>query len=244
MLVIPVIDVRHGVVVRAVAGDRANYKPIVSPLFAGCDPRSAVAGLMALHPFPVIYLADLDAIEGRASNTAVISNLANQYPGVEFWIDQSACTASGVGELLKSPNVAAVIGSETGISPAEIRALVELYADRLILSLDHRASGFIGDQQVLADQTCWPSRIIAMTLANVGTAKGPDLATLRAIKQRHPVGHVYAAGGIANPADLAAAQQAGASGALVASALHAQTITAGDLLEITGRISAIRGTNG
>jgi uncharacterized protein related to proFAR isomerase len=229
VLVIPVIDVRHGVVVRAVAGDRTNYKPIVSPLFKGCDPRAAVAGLMALHPFHVIYLADLDAIEGRASNHATISVLANQHPSLEFWLDQSARTAWAVGELLKFPNAAAVIGSETGIAPAEIRAIAALYGERIVLSLDHRATGFIGEPDVLADQTCWPDRVIAMTLAQVGTAKGPDLATLRAMKQRHPAGHVYAAGGIANPADLAAARQAGASGALVASALHAQTITAGDL---------------
>lgn len=235
MQVIPVIDVRHGVVVRAVTGDRANYQPIVSPLFEGNSPSAAVRGLMAFHPFPVIYAADLDAIEGRACHAKIIRELANDHRGVEFWIDQGARTLSDVADLLALENVSAVIGSESGITPAEVRALVVGHGQRIILSLDHRASGFLddpgflGDPGVLADQTCWPDRVIAMTLAQVGTAKGPDVATLRSIKHRHPSCHVYAAGGIANSADLTAARQAGASGALIATALHAQTITAGDL---------------
>ena len=229
MQVIPVIDIRHGVVVRAVAGDRANYQPIVSPLFDGCDPRVAARGLMALYPFPVIYLADLDAIEGRTRNATLISALTQDHPGVEFWIDQSARVLSDVARLLALQNVSAVIGTETNITPGEMHALLANLGQRIILSIDHRASGYIGDPGVLADPKCWPNRLIAMTLASVGTAQGPDLATLRSITQRHPNGKVYAAGGIRTPSDLTSAKSVGASGALVSTALHAQTITASDL---------------
>ena len=45
---------------------------------------------------------------------------------------------------------------------------------------------------------------------------------------------VYAAGGVRNRADLEALRAAGAAGALVATALHAGTIKAGDLVEIAG----------
>ena len=80
MDVIPVIDIRHGTAVRAVAGDRANYRPLVSPLCAGSEPGDVARGLMALHPFPVIYVADLDAIEGRDANLALSGELARAHP--------------------------------------------------------------------------------------------------------------------------------------------------------------------
>lgn len=235
MQVIPVIDVRQGVVVRAVAGDRANYQPIASPLFEGSTPHAALAGLMALHPFPVIYCADLDAIEGRGGNPEIAPTLIQAHPGVSLWMDQGARTLPDVANQLALSALSAVIGSETGITPDELRALTARFGNQIILSLDFRKHAFVGDAGLLADTSCWPTRVIAMTLANVGTGQGPDLETIAAIKQRHPTGIIYAAGGIRNGADLRAAHQAGAAGALVASALHAQTITADDLGKVTGR---------
>jgi uncharacterized protein related to proFAR isomerase len=235
--VIPVIDVRHGVVVRAIAGDRANYKPIVSPLFQGSAPHAAIAGLMALHRFPVIYCADLDAIEGRGGNVSLLGTLADGHPGVCLWVDAGARTASDIARHLSRPNIKAVIGSETGVTANEVRELKSHFGDTIILSLDFRGRRFVGDPGLLADQSCWPARIIAMTLANVGMGQGPDIATLAGIKQRCSNGLIYAAGGIRDGADLIAVSQAGAHGALVSSALHAQTLTADDLGKVTGRQS-------
>jgi uncharacterized protein related to proFAR isomerase len=235
--VIPVIDVRHGVVVRAIAGDRANYQPIVSPLFEGSAPHAAISGLMALYRFPVIYIADLDAIEGRGGNVSLLGALADSHPGVGLWVDAGARTTSDVARQLSLSNISAVIGSETGVTANEMRELKSQFGDTIILSLDFRGSGFVGEPELLADPTAWPNRVIAMTLANVGMGQGPDIATLASIKQRHPGGLIYAAGGIRNAADLQAGSQAGAHGALVSSAVHAQTITADDLGKVTGRHS-------
>jgi uncharacterized protein related to proFAR isomerase len=233
--VIPVIDVRFGAVVRAIAGNRADYRPIVSPLFEGSEPRAAVRGLMALYPFPVIYVADLDAIEGRPSNPGLFAAIAADHAGVELWVDQGARTLADVARQLWVDGVSAVVGSETGITAGELRALAARFGPRIVASLDFRVTGFVGRPEVLADPDCWLDRVIAMTLAHVGVAQGPDLATLSDIARRHPGGSVFAAGGIRHAADLAAARSAGACGALVSSALHAQTITAADLMEVCGR---------
>jgi phosphoribosylformimino-5-aminoimidazole carboxamide ribotide isomerase len=89
---------------------------------------------------------------------------------------------------------------------------------------------------LLEDTTLWPERIIAMTLARVGSGEGPDLDRIAAIAAKAGESRrVYAAGGIRHRADIEAARAAGAAGALVATALHAGTITAGDLFEIAGR---------
>ena len=263
MHVIPVIDVRNGVAVRAVAGDRATYRPLVSPLCPGSEPASVASGLMALHPFPVIYLADLDGIEGRGANLELVRELAGLTgnggrgdaspvrPGPDgsgdhaarrvsqgvsnrpadrtLWVDNGAMTMAGVSELCVIPSTDIVVGSETGIRPHALRDLEAQFPGRLILSLDFRADGFMGDPALLAEPASWPERVIVMTLAQVGGQGGPDLARIAAITQRAGRRLVYAAGGIRNRADLEAAARAGATGALVSTALHARTLTVSDL---------------
>ena len=249
MEVIPVIDIRYGVVVRAVAGDRANYQPIVSPLFDGCDPCAAVAGLMALHRFPVIYVADLDGIEGRGANWAVLRALGVAHPGVGFWVDSGARAVGDVAQLLDVPGAVGVIGSETGIGKAELEAIRADFAGRVVISLDFRSgvSGppplapprkgegniveFVGRPEVLEHAASWPERVIAMTLGRVGTNRGPDRAVLADIVARSAGRQVFAAGGVRDGDDLRALAGMGIAGALVSSALHARTITADDLGE-------------
>ena len=261
MDVIPVIDVRMGVAVKAIAGDRANYKPLATPLCEGSDPRAVLDGLMALHPFPLIYLADLDGIEGRGANLMMIGECVGRVEAAlsqprpdtlgtleirrvsaqvgastrptdapfALWVDTGARSSGDVAALLKRAGVCCVIGSETGIGPEEFTALDALFPGRLVLSLDFRADGYVGDPALLADPARWPSRVIAMTLAKVGGGQGPDLGRITDLKQRAGDRLIYAAGGIRNRADLDAAAAAGAAGALISSALHAQTITAADL---------------
>lgn len=228
--VIPVIDVRHGVVVRAVAGDRANYQPIVSPLFAGCQPSAAVSGLMALHAFSVIYVADLDGIEGRGSGSMGLADqLLNVHPGVELWADCGCRATDSVEALLTLDRVRAVIGSETGVTAAELNLLKIRFGDKIVLSLDFRGDDFVGDPVLLARPEVWPNRVIVMTLGSVGRNGGPDYQRLRHIAALAPHATLYAAGGVRDGADLSALTAMGISGVLVSSALHAQTITADDL---------------
>ena len=149
--------------------------------------------------------------------------------GSALWVDNGAMTAAAVSELHGMPSVTVVIGSETGIGPREMGALDGRFPGRLILSLDFRGTAFVGDPALLADSACWPERVIVMTLAQVGGQGGPDLARVAAITQRAGRRLVYAAGGIRNRADLEAAGRAGATGALISTALHAQTLTSSDL---------------
>ena len=71
-----------------------------------------------------------------------------------------------------------------------------------------------------------------MTLARVGSANGPDLDRLAAIKAAAPDKLIYAAGGVRDPADLAALRRAGIAGALVASSLHNGKLTGAQLARL------------
>lgn len=238
--VIPVIDVRHGVAVRAVAGDRQTYRPLETPLATSPGPEAIAAGLMALHTFPVIYVADLDGIEGRGADRSLASRIAATASSrAEVWIDSGATALEERAISAEAPTIRDVLGSESGWTPASLGALTRMQRSRIVLSLDFRGDEFIGDPGLLSSPECWPDRVVVMTLGRVGRSQGPDLDRLSDIlgraQGRPGVTEVYAAGGVRGRDDLSNLDRLGVAGALVSSALHAQTITANDLEEIAGR---------
>jgi phosphoribosylformimino-5-aminoimidazole carboxamide ribotide isomerase len=227
MDLIPVIDVKDGVAVRAFRGRRAEYRPLETPLAQGSDPVAVARGLLALFPFSTLYVADLNGIEGRGASADLAERLIEARPGVAIWVDN--------GSLGTQRHGVTVVGSESVKSADALAALRGLPADGFVLSLDFKGSEFAGPAALLNETTLWPERVIVMTLARVGSGEGPDLDRIAAIAARAGARRVYAAGGIRHRADVEAARAAGAAGALIATALHAGTITAGDLLEIAGR---------
>ena len=68
-----------------------------------------------------------------------------------------------------------------------------------------------------------------LDLARVGSGEGPDVALLGELHARFPDVELLAGGGVRDAADLRALAGAGASGALVATALHGGAIGAGEL---------------
>jgi phosphoribosylformimino-5-aminoimidazole carboxamide ribotide isomerase len=236
MEVIPVIDVRHGLAVAAVRGARASYPPLVTPLVSrgaeGSDPAAVARGLRRLFPFAVLYVADLDGIEGRGTDAGLWARVAAEMPEAEIWIDAGWRPHDIAGEA--ASGATRVIGSES-LKAGDVGKLARLPAHAYVLSLDFKGEEFAGPEELLARPELWPQRVIVMTLARVGSGEGPDLARLRKIMERADGRKVYAAGGVRNVVDIAACAQAGAAGVLVATALHAGTITAGDLLQIAGR---------
>src|SRR5690349_3902418 len=85
--IVPVLDLKGGVVVHARAGERDRYLPIRSRLAEGSVPEAMIDGLLSVAPFRRLYIADLDAIERRGDHRAVIAELARRHPGIEFWVD-------------------------------------------------------------------------------------------------------------------------------------------------------------
>lgn len=230
MEVIPVIDIRNGAAVRAVAGRRSEYQPLATPLARTSDPRDVARGLMSLYDFHALYIADLDAIERRGGNDAAIAAIVDSVRPARLWIDAGFRGYADAGRWLSLPNVDVVLGSESLADPDELRHRRD--DPRVVLSLDFSERGFLGDHRLLAADHFWPSRLIAMTLARVGAKQGPDLSLFADIAARADGRRIYAAGGVRDLADLLALKEAGAAGALVATALHDGRLTASDLNRI------------
>jgi uncharacterized protein related to proFAR isomerase len=219
--IIPVIDIMGGVAVRAVGGRRAEYRPLETPLAASSDPCAAAEGLLRLHPFGTIYIADLDAIMGQGGDDGALSRLSAAFPKVEFWIDRGGLAPP------VAANFTRVIGSESLPTTA---AAPDLSKERnAILSLDFDARGFRGPPELEREPALWPSRVIVMTLAKIGGGAGPDFARLAEIKARAGSREVYAAGGLRGAEDLAGLAGQGIAGALLATALHEGLIGAREL---------------
>jgi phosphoribosylformimino-5-aminoimidazole carboxamide ribotide isomerase len=237
MDIVPVIDLCDGEAVRAVEGRRADYRPLVTPLARTSAPCDVVAGLLRLHPFRAVYVADLDAIEGKGAslgtNRATIEKLATTFPRQRFFVDAGARDPASLRDWLTLPQIEAVLGSE---SLASVEPLRELGRDpRILLSLDFRGDRFLGPPELLDRPELWPQRVVVMTLARVGAPFGPDVERLLAVKSRAENRPLYAAGGVRDVRDLDALRAAGATGALVASALHDGRLTPDDLDRLQGR---------
>ncbi|MCZ7595187.1 MAG: HisA/HisF-related TIM barrel protein [Hyphomicrobium sp.] len=234
MDVIPVIDVRHGVAVAAVRGQRADYRPLATPLAQGCDPVAVARGYAALFTFPILYVADLDGIEGHGRDAGLAARLAAALPKARLWIDDGTPPGAAARRIAEEEHATPVIGTESLHGPEDIAALRALPGDAYVLSLDFRNDSFVGPAIVLDEPQHWPDSIIVMTLARVGSGEGPDIAAIAAIVTRAGSRRIYAAGGVRDRADIVKLHAAGASGVLAATALHRGTLKAGDLEEIAG----------
>lgn len=221
MDIIPVIDLKGGQAVHARQGERDTYEPVRSRLCPGSDVVDVARGYVGVYPFSILYVADLDAIQGHGDNLQDLERLRGALPDLRLWVDSghaedSACRAwlaRGLGDL--------VIGSESLADGAPLTRLGdEIKAGRVVLSLDFQGDRFLGPAAVLARPEIWPDEVIVITLSRVGSGRGPDLERLGAIRAKANSRRVYAGGGARDADDLWTLRNLGLAGALVATALH------------------------
>jgi phosphoribosyl isomerase A len=223
MNLIPVVDLMQGQVVRAQRGQRASYRPIVSTLCAGAEPATVARALATHCAARQLYVADLDALQGRCAQTGALRDIVRALPGVEIWLDAGFADAAAAAALHEqlgadAERVVSVFASESLRSRQALQGLAS--SPGAVLSLDRRDGLPLDPAGCWALPALWPARVIVMTLERVGTDAGPDLDTLRCVQDRAPNASLIGAGGIRDANDLERARAAGASAWLVASALH------------------------
>ena len=232
MDIIPVLDLKSGQAVHARMGHRDQYRALETALCQGSAAGDVVDGLMRLAAFPKLYVADLDAIEGRGNHALALRAMSAARPALQVWVDSGVSDAAAARSWLDSNPGTLVLGSESLDGTVALQALCR--ETHIVLSLDFRGDGFVGPPGLLDEVAIWPRRVVVMTLARVGAARGPDLARVAAIVARAQGRAVYAAGGVRDVADLEALAGVGAAGALVATALHGGAITREDVVTATG----------
>jgi phosphoribosylformimino-5-aminoimidazole carboxamide ribotide isomerase len=252
MDIIPVLDLARGVAVWAQAGDRARYEPVVSALMPSAV-GDAVALLGAFRTrlgATACYIADLDAIQGGAVQRTMLRELAQLETGFAgpIMVDAGAHTLESTLEVMACGASQVVIGLETLRAFTGLAEIVHrLGEEQVVFSVDLRlgspilhpamqdAMGAQPDALSLAAQAvdAGVASLLLLDLARIGTGCGADLGLIEELRRRFPDLRLLAGGGVLARRDLDRMRDAGCDGALVASAIHAGTITATDLAELT-----------
>ncbi|MEM5368545.1 HisA/HisF-related TIM barrel protein [Paraburkholderia azotifigens] len=242
MQVIPVLDLLDGHAVRAIRGDRENYRPIQSSLCATSSPLDVARALVAATSADTLYVADLGAIMSRGADPSTLAELGSSFAArlgaspdrprpFEIWLDAGFADFPSMRAHLEriassvntnSARIVPVFGSESLRSPDALHE-AEAAGYAPILSLDHRHGQLIAAPALvdaLRSPDSWPSRVIVMTLDQVGADAGPDLDTFNRLHAQAAQRMTIGAGGIRHRDDLDAAARSGAHAWLVASALH------------------------
>jgi phosphoribosylformimino-5-aminoimidazole carboxamide ribotide isomerase len=232
MEIIPVIDIKDGLVVSAQQGQRDTYRPIKSLLCSLSTVESVLNGYLSVHAFSTIYIADLNAITNTGNNYNLINQVITENKDIDFWVDDG----KKIQDLSKPdhPTKKSIIGSEyQDITAFQDKAQP---IKNNILSLDFFPNqGYTGPNELLENSTLWPQDIIIMSLECVGKNTGPDIARLKFFAQKHPDKNFIAAGGVRNEKDLFLLKKIGINYALIASALHSGTITAKEIKNLQAK---------
>jgi len=246
MEIIPVLDLASGLAMHARAGERERYQPVRSVLIPGADgdPVALLRGYREQLGVRSCYIADLDAIGGRALQRGLLRELAALGPDGSLMVDAGTGKAAAGLEVLACGAGQVVVGLESLQSFGDLSAIVEAAGPaRVIFSLDLRlgrpilnaalqdAAGAAPDAVSLAGQAaaCGVVSLLILDIGRVGTGCGMDLGLLESLRRRFPRHRLLAGGGVLTRRDLERIGETGCDGALVASAIHAGRIGAADV---------------
>ncbi|MDA1016064.1 MAG: HisA/HisF-related TIM barrel protein [Planctomycetota bacterium] len=237
--VLPVLDILDHVVVRGVAGQRDDYRPIESLICESAVPLDVAMAIRERFGLNEFYVADLDSIVHARLNAKSIQSLTEH--GFRLLVDAGVRETRLASELMRLQIQSVIVGLESIPNP---QLLSELAADidpsRIIFSLDLQQGRPLGDLAAWSDPTplgianeaiqTGVTQLIVLDLAAVGTSKGPMVLELcRELRAKHPEIRIISGGGISRVADIAAFEDAGADAVLVATSLHNGQLTAADI---------------
>jgi phosphoribosylformimino-5-aminoimidazole carboxamide ribotide isomerase len=241
MRVVGVIDLKDGAAVHAVRGERERYRPVRS-VIAGDDgdPLSLARAFRSALGLDELYVADLDAIGGVGEHSAGIAALAHE---AHIMVDAGVTEPERARALLELGAHRVVVGTETLTGPDALdRLLRELPEGAVVLSADLRDGRVLSPHPQLAGLPALAalSRLhaeglreaIVLDMARVGSGVGPDVGLIAELHAAFPDLELLAGGGVRDAEDLRALGEAGAAGALVATALHAGVIGPRELAEL------------
>jgi len=197
--------------VHAVRGERERYRPVG-------DPLSLARGF----GLDELYVADLDAIAGTGGNDSIIAALARE---ARVMADAGVSEPERARALLDLGVDRVVVGTETLTDADVLDRLPEAILsvdlrDGRVLSRDARLEGLPALDAVARVHPVGLREFILLDLSRVGTGAGPDVALIAEIHAAFPDLALLAGGGVRDAGDLRALADAGASGALVGTALH------------------------
>jgi phosphoribosylformimino-5-aminoimidazole carboxamide ribotide isomerase len=208
------MDVRDGMVVHAVKGEREKYQPI-HKFSQICKSSSLLEVFETVKPLNT-YIADLDKIEGKRGNLGEIQKIARR---TNLILDIGINRAEDMNDINFSCDF--VIGTET-MDEATLPSI-----DReVFVSIDVRRGDVISKglnmnirEAIVYFNEFQLKGVILLLLDLVGTESGVSTPLVEEVytTSRH---RVFVGGGITSLDELMHLKEMGIDGALVATAIH------------------------
>jgi phosphoribosylformimino-5-aminoimidazole carboxamide ribotide isomerase len=241
MRIIPVLDVKAGVVVRGMGGRRHEYRPIVSRLTTSAAPLDVARAFRTHFDLSHLYVADLDALAGAGPALADYQALRRE--GFTLWVDAGVRDAATARVVAACGVEGILVGLETVSGPDELARVCGEFGERVVFSLDLKGGEPLGNRPAWrhADARGVAARAIAagvrrvlvLDLLRVGEGGGPGTEALcAALIAEYPDLELTAGGGVRGAADLRRLRACGARAALLASALHDGALSRDDVEEL------------
>ena len=231
--VIPAVDVRDGQAVQLVGGERHSGNEYGDPVVAA--ERWVEQGARTLH------LVDLDgAFEGERANAAVIERIVETID-VSVQFGGGIRTASDARDLLDRGVDRVILGTAAVENPEFVAEISETHPGSVVVSLDARGgevvvSGWtegtgLDPTTAAAEYEQRGAGAILFTDVDVeGRLDGVQTDPVRQLVDAVEI-PVVASGGVATIDDIRALRDAGASAAVVGSALYEGRFTLDDAIE-------------
>jgi len=205
------MDLKDGLVVHGERGDRANYRPLTWGASPIADPEGFIRHI---RPHS-IYIADLDRITGAGSHDEIITRCNNF---VRHCYADRGCR--GPEDLLTLDHFENVIGTETAgdISRYHSGYLSIDMKNGKVIPAGRNPVAYLRSINELSFDGC-----ILLDISGVGTLKGLDPERLMQMRGTF-MGKLLWGGGVASADDLELLKNSGFDGAIIATALHNNTI--------------------
>ena len=237
MQLIPVLDLRGGRAVHARGGDRSRYAPLVSRAAPGAVPGDALAIAAAFAALGArrLYVADLDAIEGRAPQESLVRECARaaiDHGGAQIWLDAGIAGSADAAPWASVPGVERVIVGLESIAGMDVVADVARAVQplRVAFSLDLRDGAPQARSDTLARAAplalgraavrAGASAVLLLDHARVGSGAGVDEALAGRMVASAAPAELIVGGGIQDLDAVRRLAVLGVHGVLIGSALH------------------------
>ncbi|MCA9703678.1 MAG: nickel transporter [Methanoregulaceae archaeon] len=208
------MDLKSGLVVHGMKGDRASYRPLDWGLSPTADPAGYVEAIAPRF----LYIADLDRIARTGDHDREVIRCASMVD--TCYVDRGV---SCPGEFIEGDTIINVVGTETAGDDLSV------YGSGF-LSIDVKDGRVIPgglDPTVLLERAeDWAfDGCIILDISAVGTGSGIDAGKLERLRSAYGRS-LYYGGGVSGTRDLSVLEESGFDGAIVATALHRGRIPA------------------
>jgi len=234
--IVPVLDVKNGVAVHAVKGQRDAYVPVSCAWCKDGNVHDLVKGYHDIFSLNDLYVADLDAITRGTFTTNLYPDLVAMVPG-KIMID-AGITSAAAFHAIKGFNFAEIImGTESVATFSVFKQAIKINRGATIISLDVKDGHVMSPITSLANasvrdafhtiEALSPGAVIYLDLSGVGAKRGVNPGAMDLA--REATVSLYLGGGVKSAADLHDARDAGFRGVLLATALQERLINPSEI---------------